>query len=60
MLKLTIKPGESVRIGEDVKILLTTSTYNRIQLEIEAPEEVRIQRQKAEVPKSQIFIVKGK
>lgn len=59
MLKLTIKPGDSVKIDDDVKVTVTQSTYNRIQLEIEAPPEVLIRREKREVPKTSVIIVKG-
>lgn len=58
MLKLTVKPGESVKIGEDIKIVLTTSTYSRAQIEIDAPEDIKICRQKVKTPNSRIIIVR--
>ncbi len=59
MLKLTIKPGDSVKIDDDVTVTVTQSTYNRIQLEIEAPPDVLIRREKREAPKTPVIIVKG-
>lgn len=58
MLKLTIKPGESIKI-DDARITVTQSTYNRIQLEIDAPPEINIRREKTEAPAKKIIIVKG-
>ena len=51
MLKLALKPGESLKIGDDVKMTVMLSTYNRIQLMIDAPREINIQREKTEQPK---------
>lgn len=58
MLKLTIKPGESIKIDE-ARVTVTQSTYNRIQLEIDAPPEIRIHRERQEAPAKKIIIVKG-
>lgn len=58
MLKLTIKPGESIKIN-DARVTVTQSNYNRIQLEIDAPPEIAIHREKAAAPAKKIIIVKG-
>lgn len=56
MLKLALKPGESLKIGDHVKVTVMLSTYNRIQLMIDAPTEIDIQREKLAKPK---IVVKG-
>ena len=58
MLKLALKPGETLKIGDKVKVTVMLSTYNRIQLMIDAPREINIQREKPE--KSRIIVVAGK
>lgn len=58
MLKLAIKPGESIKI-DNARVTVTQSTYNRIQLEIDAPPEIMIRREKIEAPAQKIVIVKG-
>ncbi len=51
MLKLSLKPGESLKIGEDVKVTVVLSTHQRIQLQIDAPREVDIRREKMDTPR---------
>lgn len=51
MLKLSLKPGESLKIGNDVKVTVVLSTHQRIQLQIDAPREVDIRREKMDAPK---------
>ncbi|MCD7724865.1 MAG: carbon storage regulator [Clostridiales bacterium] len=58
MLKITIKPGDSIAIDR-AKVKVTQSTYNRIQLEIDAPPEIAIRREKAESPAPRVVVVKG-
>ncbi len=50
MLKLTLKPGESLKVGDDVKLTVIVSTHHRIQLQVNAPKEVDIRRIKMEAP----------
>lgn len=45
MLVLGRKPGESVRIGDEIVITVLAIEGDRIKLGIEAPAEVRILRQ---------------
>lgn len=44
MLVLSRKPGEQLRIGDDIIVTVTKSTGNRVTIGIEAPSEVRIMR----------------
>jgi len=52
MLKLTLKPGEYIKIGEDVKVIFFSGSANNIHLLIDAPKEVGIERSNANRPKS--------
>ena len=45
MLVLTRKPGQSVYIGDDIKITLKEIKGNQVRLGIEAPGSVRIFRE---------------
>lgn len=45
MLVLTRKPGQSLYIGEDIKVTLQGIRGNQIRLGIEAPSSVRIYRE---------------
>ena len=47
MLKLTLKPGEYLNIGEDVKVIFSGGSANNIHLLIDAPREVTIVRSNA-------------
>ena len=53
MLKLTLKPGEYIKIGEDVKVIFSGGSANNIHLLIDAPKEVGIERSNAKHLKSQ-------
>lgn len=44
MLKLTLKPGEFINIGENVKVIFSGGSANNIHLLIDAPREVSIER----------------
>jgi carbon storage regulator len=48
MLVLGRKPGESVRIGDDVFIKVVTARNGQIKLGIDAPEEIKIVRTELE------------
>ncbi len=52
MLKLTLKPGEYIKIGEDVKVIFSGGSANNIHLLIDAPREVGIERSNANRPQS--------
>lgn len=47
MLKLTLKPGEFLNIGENVKVIFSGGSANNIHLLIDAPREVSIERSSA-------------
>jgi carbon storage regulator len=45
MLILTRKPGESVYIGDDIKVTLMEIKGNQVRVGVEAPSSVRIYRE---------------
>ena len=47
MLNLSVRPGEYLMVGENVKIVFVGGTGNNIHLMIDAPKEVGIVRSKA-------------
>lgn len=47
MLKLTLKPGEYIDIGENVRVIFSGGSANNIHLLIDAPKEVAIARSNA-------------
>lgn len=47
MLKLTLKPGEYLSIGENVKVIFSGGSANNIHLLIDAPREVAVARSSA-------------
>lgn len=47
MLKLTLKPGEYINIGENVKVIFSGGSANNIHLLIDAPREMNIGRSNA-------------
>ena len=44
MLVLTRKVGERIQIGDNITVVVTKSSGNRVTLGIEAPKDVRIVR----------------
>lgn len=48
MLNLLMRPGECLEIGDNVTLRIARSSDSRIQLEVDAPREVAIRRQKGE------------
>lgn len=44
MLKLTVKPGDYISIGEDIKVVYSGGSKNNVHLLIEAPKEMTILR----------------
>ena len=46
MLMLTIKPGEYIKIGDNIKVCVTKGKREMLMLGIEAPKEVLILRDK--------------
>lgn len=47
MLKLTLKPGEFIRIGENIKVVFSGGSANNIHLLVDAPREIDIARSSA-------------
>lgn len=47
MLKLTLKPGEFIDIGNDIKVIFSGGSSNNIHLLVEAPREMNIVRSNA-------------
>ena len=48
MLKISLKPGQYVNIGEDIRVVFAGGSGNNIHLLIDAPREVPIARNTAE------------
>lgn len=47
MLKLTLRPGDFIDIGADIKVIFSGGSANNIHLLIDAPREVNIARNTA-------------
>ena len=52
MLKLTLKPGEYLSIGENVKVIFSGGSANNIHLLIDAPKEIGIERSNVKCSKT--------
>ena len=48
MLVLSRKPGESIKLGDDIEIILVAVEGQRVRIGIKAPREVRILRTEVE------------
>lgn len=44
MLKLTLKPGEYINIGENVRVIFSGGSANNIHILVDAPRELSIAR----------------
>ena len=44
MLKLTIKPGEYINIGNDIKVIFSGGSANNMHILVDAPREYNIVR----------------
>lgn len=47
MLKLTLKPGDFIDIGEDIRVVFSGGSANNIHLLVDAPRELNIARSSA-------------
>ncbi len=47
MLKLTLKPGDFIDIGDEVKVVFSGGSANNIHLLIDAPKNMNIARSNA-------------
>ena len=59
MLKLTVKPGDYISIGDEIKVVYSGGSKNNVHLLIDAPRELTILRQTAERKKSPFFGEEG-
>ena len=63
MLKLTLKPGEYIDIGENIKVVFSGGSANNIHLLVDAPRDVNIARstalQKKKAPVSYYYKEQG-
>lgn len=46
MLKLTVKPGEYIQIGEEIKVIFSGGSANNIHVLIDAPRKYNLVRSK--------------
>lgn len=54
MLVLTRKPGEQIRIGNDITVTVVETRGNRVRISIDAPRAVNIRRAELEVDAAQV------
>lgn len=54
MLVLTRKVGESIQIGNDIRIVVTQVGGNRVRIGIEAPNCVNVRRQEVELSNDEV------
>lgn len=47
MLKLTLRPGEFIDIGENIRVVFSGGSANNIHLLVDAPKEIDIARSSA-------------
>lgn len=47
MLKLTLRPGEYIDIGENIRVVFSGGSANNIHLLVDAPREINIARSSA-------------
>lgn len=47
MLKLTLRPGEFIDIGENIRVIFSGGSANNIHLLVNAPRELNIARSSA-------------
>ena len=47
MLKLTLKPGDFIDIGNEIKVVFSGGSANNIHLLVDAPKELNIARNTA-------------
>ena len=54
MLKLTLRPGEFIDIGDNVRVIFSGGSANNIHLLVDAPREINIARSSAAKKKNTI------
>ena len=55
MLKLTVKPGDYISIGDDIKVVFAGGSKNNVHLMVDAPKEMLILRNSAQRKESPFF-----
>ena len=60
MLKLTLKPGDYIDIGENIRVVFSGGSANNIHLLVDAPREMNIARSSAERKSSILSAEKSK
>ena len=48
MLKLTLRPGDFIDVGENIRVVFSGGSANNIHLLIDAPKDVNIVRNTAQ------------
>ena len=48
MLKLTLKPGDFIEIGDNIRVVFSGGSANNIHLLVDAPRELNIARSSAQ------------
>lgn len=60
MLKLTVKPGEFLQIGNEIKVIFTGGSANNMRVMIDAPRSYSVVRSKALEKKGDTFALEMK
>ena len=60
MLKLSLKPGEYITLGDNIKIIFSGGSANNIHLLVDAPREINVARNSAGKDKKPSPIIKKK
>lgn len=60
MLKLSLKPGEYITLGDNIKIVFSGGSANNIHLLMDATREINVARNSAGKDKSHRLIIKKK
>lgn len=55
MLKLTVKPGDYISIGDEIKVIFAGGSKNNVHLMVDAPKEMLILRNSAKRKESPFF-----
>lgn len=60
MLKLSLKPGEYITLGDNIKIIFSGGSANNIHLLVDAPREINVPETVRAKTKSHRLIIKKK
>ena len=47
MLVISLKPGEEIRLGEEITVRVLGANASRVRLGVEAPSQVRVLREES-------------